>query len=108
MEDSKKQNFIRNVLFAACIAAIIYLAFAYAIPILSPFLVAFIVTALITPLVDLLHRKFGIAKKLSAIVLVTVSYLILIGLLVSSQTGLFSFGQNLWAKTKIITEMMYT
>ena len=108
MEDSKKQNFIRNVLFAACIAAIIYLAFAYAIPILSPFLVAFIVTALITPLVDLLHRKFGIAKKLSAIVLVTVSYLILIGLLFLLGFGAYRWAMNAdgWFQTVFVASVL--
>ena len=57
MELKSKQTFIWNCLFAACIAAIIYLLFAYCIPLLAPFLFAFIITALITR--ELFHAPFG-------------------------------------------------
>ena len=108
MEISKKRSFIWNVLFAACIAAIIYLAFQYCIPILAPFLIAFIVTALITPLVDLLNRKLKIPKKLSAIILVTVSYLILIGLVILIGLSLYRWAVNAdgWFRSEFVPQIL--
>ena len=108
MEISKKRNFIWNVLFAACIAAIIYLAFAYCIPVLAPFLIAFIVTALITPLVDLLNRKLRIPKKLSAIVLVTVSYLLLIGLVILIGFSIYRWAVNAdgWFRSEFVPQIL--
>ena len=109
MEISKKKNFIWNVLFAACIAAIIYLAFKYCVPILAPFLIAFVVTALITPLVELLNKKFRIPKKLSAIVLVTFAYLILIGLLFLIGVGIYRWAVNAnrWFRSQFVPQILH-
>lgn len=104
MELKSKQTFIWNCLFAACIAAIIYLLFAYCIPLLAPFLFAFIITALITPLVNFLKAKLRISKKISAIFLVTLSYLILAGLLFLVGNGVYRWASNAggWFQTTFV------
>ena len=104
MEQTKRDQFIRNVLYAACIAAIVFLVFRYCIPLLAPFLVAFLVTALIAPLVNLLHKKLRIAKKISSVVLVTVTYLILAGLLVLGGNGVYQWIVNAdgWFQTTFV------
>lgn len=104
MEESKQKKIIQTVLFAVCIGAIIYLTFRYALPILSPFLVAFVVTALITPLIDFLYDKLHIAKKLSAIVAVTISYLVLAGVLILVGVGVYRWAMNAdgWFQTAFV------
>ncbi len=104
MNDQGKKQLIQTVLYALCIGLIIYVIFEYALPILSPFLVAFLVTALISPLVDLLHRKARIPKKLSAIVLVTVSYMVLAGLLLLIGIGGYRWAMNAdgWVQTVFV------
>ncbi len=105
MEPSAKKQFIWNILYAACIAAIIYLTFRYCIPLLAPFLVAFVITALISPLVNLLHDKLHIAKKFSAVILVTITYLILAGLLVLIGNGVYRWAMNAdgWFQTVFVS-----
>ena len=108
METDKKQQFIQTVLFAVCIGLIIYVAFRYALPILSPFLIAFIVTALVTPAVDFFHRKLHIPKKLSAIVLVTLAYLVLAGIFILVGIGVYRWAMNAdgWVQTVFIPEAL--
>lgn len=81
MELERKRNFITTVLYAVFIAAIVYVVFKYCIPLLFPFLFVLIVCACVLPAVNLLYRKLGVRKKLSAAILVTVLYLLLAGLL---------------------------
>lgn len=108
MNESGKKRFLINCAFAACIAGIIYLLFQYCIPLLAPFLFAFVVTALITPLIDLLNRKFRIPKKVSAIVLVTVSYLVLAGILILIGNGIYRWASNAdgWFQTVFVPNVL--
>lgn len=66
---------------AVLLAAILYLAFKYALPLLMPFLFSLLVSALALPSVGFLHRKLHLHKKLTAAVLVTILYLIIAGIL---------------------------
>lgn len=104
MNESVKKSFLINCLFAASIAGIIYLVFRFCIPLLAPFLFAFIVTALISPLIDLLNRKVRIPKKVSAIVLVTISYLVLAGILTLIGNGVYRWASNAngWFQTVFV------
>lgn len=108
MNESWKKQFIMNCVFAACIAGIIYLVFQYCIPVLAPFLFSFVITALISPLIDLLHGKFRIPKKLSAIVLVTVSYLALAGILILTGSGIYRWASNAdgWFQTVFVPDVL--
>lgn len=105
MTDRKKRQLIQNVLYIACIAAIIFVVFRYLIPILAPFLVALLVTALITPLVNYLHRKAHFPKKITAIVLVTVAYLMLAGIILLLGVGSYRWAMNAdgWFQTVFVT-----
>lgn len=89
MEITRKKNFITTVLYAVLWAAIVYVAFRWVIPLIFPFLISFVVTALVRPLVKLLHKRLYIARKLSATVLVTLAYLILVGLLIWIGSGIY-------------------
>lgn len=108
MKESGKKSFLINCAYAACIAGIVYLVFQYCIPLLAPFLFAFVVTALIAPLIDLLHRKLRIPKKISAIVLVTVSYLALAGILTLIGNGIYRWAANAdgWFQTVFVPDVL--
>ena len=108
MDDAKKRQLIQTVLYAACIAAIVYVVFRYALPVLAPFLVAFVITALITPLINLLHEKLRLPKKPIAIVLVTVSYLVLFGLILLVGRGVYNWAMNAdgWFQTVFVPGVM--
>ena len=95
---------MQTVLYAACIAAVIFVVFRYAIPVLTPFVVALFVTALVTPLVNLLHRKWRLPKNPVAIVLVTVSYLLLAGLILAIGIGGYRWAMNAdgWFRTVFV------
>lgn len=94
MDMTRKKNFITTVLYAVLLAAIVFVAFKYVIPLIFPFLISFVIAALVRPLVNLLHRKLHIAKRLSAVVLVTLIYLILAGLLILIGSELYQAAGN--------------
>lgn len=74
---------------AVLMAAVVYVLFKYAIPLLLPFLISLLISALVLPLVSLLHRKAHLNKKLTAAILVTVSYLVIAGLLMLAGRWLY-------------------
>ena len=112
MTTEKKKQLITTVLYAACIAAIVFVVFKYALPILMPFLVAFVVTALLTPLVNLLHEKAHLPKKPTAIVCVTAAYLLLAGLILLIGMGGYRWIMNAdgWFQTQFVptVQLVYT
>lgn len=72
----------------------IYLAFKLAI-FYMPFLVAFIISLLIEPLIKLVNRKTSLTRKTSAILVLIIVSLILIGLLAWGITSIISETTNL-------------
>lgn len=81
MDTGTLKRYTRILMTAVLLAAVVYVAFKYALPLLLPFLFSLLISAIALPLVNLLHKKLHFHKKLTAAVLVTVLYLILAGLL---------------------------
>jgi len=72
----KRKNFIINTIYAALIIAIVYIAIKYALGLLMPFLIGFLVALLLKPAIRFVSEKLHIHKKVVAIVLVLLFYIV--------------------------------
>lgn len=97
--DSKK-NFIVKVLYAALIAALIYIAFKWLMPLLLPFILAFAFSMLVRPLTRLLCDKLHLNKKVVGSLLVTLLFVILAALVMLAGFALYSAVQSLAGRFK--------
>ena len=107
MDDGKLKRYTRTLITAVLIAAIIYVVFKYALPLLLPFLFSLLISAIVLPLVSLLHRKLHFHKKLTAAVLVTVTYLILAGLLMLAGRRVYLSASSAvdWFNTRFVPDI---
>lgn len=71
---ARRRKFITNCAYYACIAAIIFLIFRYAIYTVMPFLIAFVVAVLLKPVVGFLERKLRLRRSVGAFVMTILFY----------------------------------
>ncbi len=107
MKNETMKRYLLILSTAVLMAAVIYVLFKYAIPLLLPFLISLLISALILPLVSLLHRKAHLNKKLTAAVLVTVSYLVIAGLLMLAGRWLYLSASSAvdWFNTRFVPDV---
>ena len=107
MDTGTLKRYTRLLLTAVLIAAIVYLAFKYALPLLLPFLFSLLISAIVLPLVGFLHRKLHFHKKLTAAVLVTVLYLLLAGLLMLAGRWVYLSASSAvdWFNTRFVPDI---
>lgn len=107
MDNGTLKRYTRFLLTAVLIAAIIYLVFKYALPLLLPFLFSLLISAIVLPLVGYLHRKMHFHKKLTAAVLVTILYLILAGLLMLAGRWIYLSASSAvdWFNTRFVPDI---
>ncbi len=82
--------FIIKFVYVAIWAGIVYVALKYAMPLFMPFVVAFIISFALRPLIDKIAGRLPFGRKLVAIVVLILAYLVLgtlIAFLVSSLIG---------------------
>ncbi len=91
-ELERKRGFLIRVFYLAVCLGLIYVVLAYLLPFVGPFLVAYVIAFLLQPLIRLLGRKTRLPKKLTALILLILFYLIIGGLL-----ALLSVRLGLWA-----------
>ena len=94
MTVEKMKQFLIKFLFFAVLLGGAVLLVRYALPALVPFLIALVVALLIKPLVNLLHRKAHISKKVSSVLLVLLFYGTIGVLCVLAVLRLFDYGKN--------------
>ncbi len=73
----RRRKFIISVVYYAIIAALAYLTMRYVIRWVMPFLISFAIALAFKPLINFLHRKIGMNKRLSGVLLVVVSYVVI-------------------------------
>lgn len=87
------------LLTAVVVAAILFVAFKYALPIVLPFVVAWVVALVLQPIINFLSKKAKIPKWLSVIVLVLATLFLLswaiYAIVVRSSTELLSLSKEL-------------
>ena len=107
MNEETVKRYTNTLLTAVLMAAIVYVLFKYAIPLLFPFLFSLLISALVLPAVSFLHRKLHLNKKLTAAILVTVSYLIIAGLLLLAGRFLYSSASSAvgWFNTRFVPDV---
>lgn len=107
MEIGTQKRYTQILLNAVLIAAIIYIAFKFALPLLMPFLISLLISAIVLPLVGFLHRKLHFHKKLTAAILVTVLYLILAGLLLLAGREIYLLASSAvdWFNTRFVPDV---
>lgn len=107
MDTGTLKRYTRILMTAVLLAAIIYIAFKYALPLLMPFLFSLLVSAIALPLVNLLNRKLHFHKKITAAVLVTVLYLILAGLLLLIGRGVYLSASSAvdWFNSRFVPDL---
>ena len=62
----KRKGFLINMLFFAVVAAILYVVFVKALPLVMPFLIAFLIAAVLNKPAFKIHQKFPKIKKSTA------------------------------------------
>lgn len=72
----KKERFIVNLIFYGLIGALLFLGAKYLLPVLMPFLLGLLVTLLLQPLIRLVAQKAPKFKRLSALALCAIFYLL--------------------------------
>ena len=92
--EKMKQFLIKFATFAIIFGGIVCLV-RFALPALVPFLIALVVALLIKPLVNFLHRKAHISKKISSVLLVLLFYGTIGVLVVLAVLRLIDYGQTL-------------
>lgn len=97
MNIEKKKSLIINLLYYGVIAVIAYLAFKYIAPILLPFIIAFVLVFLLRKPLNALAKKFNLnkSKKLLALIILILFYLVVGGLIVWAVVGLIVCAQSL-------------
>lgn len=89
MKNETLKRYLLILSIAVLMAAVVYVVYKYAIPLLLPFLISLLISALVLPAVSFLNRKLHFNKKLTAAILVTVAYLIIAGLLMLAGRWLY-------------------
>lgn len=107
MKDEKLKRYTDMLLTAVLMAAVVYVLFKYAIPLLFPFLFSLLISAIVLPAVAFLNRKLHLNKKLTAAVLVTVSYLIIAGLLMLAGRFLYQSASSAvdWFNSRFVPDI---
>ncbi len=107
MKEETAKRYTNLLLTAVLMAAVVYAVFKYAIPLLFPFLISLLISALVLPLVSLLHRKAHLNKKLTAAILVTISYLVIAGLLLLAGRFLYRSASSAvdWFNTRFVPDI---
>ena len=107
MENGTLKRYTHILLTAVLLAAVVYLVFKYALPLLLPFLFSLLISAIVLPLVSLLHRKLHLHKKITAAVLVTVLYLLLAGLLLLAGRWIYFSASSAvdWFNTRFVPDL---
>lgn len=78
----RRKTFIINVLYFALAGALIYLGLRYALRLVLPFFIGLIVALILKPAVNLISRAIRIPRKLTALILALLFYMVVGGLLV--------------------------
>ena len=84
----------RRIIYLLCICIGLYFAFKLSI-FYMPFLIAFIISILMEPIIRYLMKKVKLTRKFSAILILTIAFAIIIGLLVWGIFSLVSEASNL-------------
>ncbi len=107
MKDETLKRRLLILSIAVLMAAVVFVLFKYAIPLLFPFLISLLISAIVLPLVSFLHRKAHFNKKLTAAVLVTVAYLIIAGLLLLTGRFLYRSASSAvdWFNTRFVPDV---
>ena len=107
MSNEKLKRCLLILSIAVLMAAVVYVLYKYAIPLLFPFLVSLLITAIVLPAVSFLNRKLHLNKKLTAAVLVTVAYLIIAGLLLLAGRVLYRSASSAvdWFNTRFVPDI---
>ena len=88
--DERYKKILNGLLWAFIAAAVLYVIFVYALPLLLPFVLAWVVAALLQPVIKFLNGRLRIPKKLAVLILV-VGAIALIA----------------WGITAIVTRLVY-
>lgn len=88
--DERYKKILNGLLWALIAAAVLYVIFVYALPLLLPFVLAWVVAALLQPVIKFLNGRLRIPKKLAVLILV-VGAIALIA----------------WGITAIVTRLVY-
>lgn len=91
----KKINFIINVVYAAVIAGLLYIAFRFA-GLVIPFIIAITLVSLFQPLARFIHRKFHISQKVISVMAMALLYIAIGGLIFFLVTRLVFLLQNVF------------
>ena len=86
-----RRSFIISVLYYAVVAALIYLALRYAFWLLLPFLIGLVIAFILKPLVRVISRSLRIPRKLTALFLSLLFYLIVGALLALAGMRIISY-----------------
>ena len=107
MSNEKLKRCLLILSIAVLMAAVVYVLYKYAIPLLFPFLVSLLISAIVLPAVSFLNRKLHLNKKLTAAVLVTVAYLIIAGLLMLVGRVLYRSASSAvdWFNTRFVPDI---
>lgn len=68
-------------IYALLAGAAVFIIFKYLLKLFLPFIIAWVVALVIRPLVELLHKRMGVSKKILSIILVLLIILLLGGIL---------------------------
>src|SRR5690554_1035232 len=93
MSIEKRKQFIINVSYFVLIIGIVYITIKYLLGLVAPFVVGFLVAVMLQKSINFLAAKLRLPKKLAAVLLVLVFYLVL-GVL------LFWLGMSVFAGVK--------
>ena len=107
MSNEKLKRCLLILSIAVLMAAVVYVLYKYAIPLLFPFLVSLLISAIVLPAVSFLNRKLHLNKRLTAAVLVTVAYLIIAGLLMLVGRVLYRSASSAvdWFNTRFVPDI---
>lgn len=70
----KMRAFIIKFLYLAIWVAIIYCTLKYAMPLFMPFVIAFIIAFLLKPLINFIHKKTHLSRRVVAVILLILLY----------------------------------
>lgn len=70
----KRLAFVINVAFVAVVAAIVYLAFRYAIQWVLPFLLAFCIVSVLNPLIRVIKKNLNIKQEIVSLIVMILIY----------------------------------
>ncbi len=77
----KMRAFLIKFAYVTVWTVLIYAALKYALPFVLPFVLAFIIAFILKPIINKIAKKTNASRKLVAIIILTVMYLLLVGLL---------------------------